>query len=150
MVLFPNAKINLGLHIISKRPDNYHNLDSCFYPIGLCDILEFVPSEDFSFTSSGLPIPGDPDQNLIIQAYHMLCKDFALPPVQIHLHKVIPMGAGLGGGSSDAAYLLKGMNEVFNIGLTETILHLYAKRLGSDCAFFINNKPTLAIEKGDV
>jgi 4-diphosphocytidyl-2-C-methyl-D-erythritol kinase len=150
MVLFPNAKINLGLQIISKRPDNYHNICSCFYPIGLCDILELVPSQDFSFTSSGLPIPGSPQDNLCIQAYHLLCKDFSLPSIKLHLHKVIPMGAGLGGGSSDAAFLLKGLNELFELGLSETILSIYAKQLGSDCSFFIKNEQVLATEKGDV
>lgn len=150
MVLFPNSKINLGLQIISKRPDNFHNIVSCFYPVNLCDILEIVPSEDFSFTSSGLPIPGTPENNLCIKAYHLLCKDFSLPNVKIHLHKVIPMGAGLGGGSSDAAFVLKGLNSIFQLGLSDTILTLYAQKLGSDCAFFITNKPVLATEKGDV
>jgi len=150
MVFFPNSKINLGLEIISKRPDNFHNLISCFYPVPLCDVLEIIAAEEFSFTTSGLEIPGITEQNLCIQAYHLLCRDFSLPTVNIHLHKAIPMGAGLGGGSSDAAFVLKGLNALFELGLSETILTIYAQKLGSDCAFFIKNSAALATEKGDI
>src|ERR1700754_2004585 len=104
MVSFPPCKINLGLNIVSKRPDGYHDLITCFYHVPWYDMLEIIPAADFSFSSSGLPIPGDPEQNLCIKAYRLLKKDFNLGPAQMHLHKIIPMGAGLGGGSADAAW----------------------------------------------
>src|SRR6187549_1802086 len=100
MVSFPPCKINLGLNILSKRPDGYHNLETCFYPVPWTDILEVIPASLFSFSSSGKEIPGDPKTNLCIQAYELLKSDFSIPPVKIHLHKIIPTGAGLGGGSS--------------------------------------------------
>lgn len=152
MVVFPNAKINIGLNITAKREDGYHDLVTCFYPIGWTDILEVIeaPKGKTSFESSGLPIEGDPKQNLVMKAYEMLRKDFNLPPVSIYLHKLIPMGAGLGGGSSDAAFMLKALNELFQLYLSDGLLEDYAARLGADCAFFIRNKPTLAFERGDV
>jgi len=151
MLSFPNAKINIGLRITDKRPDGFHNLQSGFYPIGWADALEIIPAETFTFSSSGLAIPGsDPDQNLCVRAYKLLQADFHLPPVQMHLHKIIPIGAGLGGGSADAAFALKSLNERFTLGLAPAQLETYARRLGSDCAFFIRNKPVYCVEKGDV
>jgi 4-diphosphocytidyl-2-C-methyl-D-erythritol kinase len=150
MVVFPNAKINLGLNIIEKRPDGYHNLSTVFYPIPWCDVLEIIPAKKLRFSSSGIAIPGKPEDNLILQAYHLLRKDFNLPPVAVHLHKVIPVGAGLGGGSSDASFALKALNELFNIYLDPGILELYAAQLGSDCPFFIENKPVLASGTGNI
>ncbi|MGV3540922.1 MAG: 4-(cytidine 5'-diphospho)-2-C-methyl-D-erythritol kinase [Rufibacter sp.] len=151
MIQFPNAKINLGLQLVEKRPDGFHNLVSCFYPVGWQDALEILPSQgDSTFTLSGLPVPGDPKANLCWKAYELLQKDFGLPPVQMHLHKVIPMGAGLGGGSADAAFTLKILNQLFELNLTTEQLQNYARQLGSDCAFFVQNKPVLAVEKGDV
>lgn len=147
MIFFPNAKINIGLNIIEKRSDGFHNLASCFYPIEWSDALELLPAHEFSFRSSGLPIPGE--GNLCSTAYHLLRKDFDLPPVDIHLLKAIPIGAGLGGGSSDAAFTVKGLNDLFNLGLTREDQQNYARQLGSDCAFFINNHPTFCIGKGD-
>lgn len=151
MVVFPNAKINLGLQILSKRPDGFHNIASVFYPIGWSDILELVPADSLQFTTSGLPIPGDPAQNLILRAYHAF-KTYApekIQPVHFHLHKIIPMGAGLGGGSADAAFALKGLNDLFQAGLTSDELVALARPLGSDCAFFIQNQPAYCYHKGD-
>lgn len=149
MISFPNAKINLGLNIIEKREDGFHNLESCFYPVTWHDILEIIPAQKVSFQSSGLEIPGNPEENLCLKAYRLLNRDFAIGPVAIHLHKIIPIGAGLGGGSSDAAFALKTLNELFNLYLEEDMLCQYARQIGSDCAFFIKNLPTLATEKGD-
>lgn len=150
MLDFPNAKINLGLFITAKRPDGFHNLASCFYPVKWCDALEILPSSDNKFDVTGLPVPGDPEANLCLNAYRLLQQDFNLPPVHMHLHKIIPMGAGLGGGSSDAAFTLKLLNKLFELKLSTVALQNYARQLGSDCAFFIENKPVLAIEKGDI
>ena len=151
MVSFPNAKINLGLQILRKRTDGYHDISSVFYPIKWADILEIIPSESFQFTSSGLEIPGNPSQNLIVKAYELIRTDFLdkVKPVAIHLHKIIPMGAGLGGGSADASFTLKMLNELFSLELTTTELENYARKLGSDCAFFIENKPVYCFHKGD-
>ncbi|MBD1397941.1 4-(cytidine 5'-diphospho)-2-C-methyl-D-erythritol kinase [Pontibacter sp. JH31] len=150
MLDFPNAKINIGLLVTEKRPDGFHNLESCFYPVQWCDALEILPAEKLEFTMSGLPVPGNPDSNLCLKAYHLLQQEFQLPPVHMHLHKVIPMGAGLGGGSSDAAFALKELNSLFELNLSDDKLEGYARQLGSDCAFFIRNKPVIAVEKGDV
>ncbi|SOD95141.1 4-(cytidine 5'-diphospho)-2-C-methyl-D-erythritol kinase [Spirosoma fluviale] len=152
MLTFPTSKINLGLRITEKRPDGFHNLQSCFYPVGWGDILEVIPVPDgeVGFTSSGLPIPGSPEQNLCIRAYNLLKADFDLPPVQMHLHKLVPIGAGLGGGSADAAFALKLLNTQFSLGLTNPQLEDYARLLGSDCAFFIQNRPLYCTQKGDV
>ncbi|CAN5617143.1 4-(cytidine 5'-diphospho)-2-C-methyl-D-erythritol kinase [soil metagenome] len=150
MVVFPNAKINLGLNILEKRTDGYHNLSTAFYPISWCDVLEIIPSKKISFSSSGLEIPGKTEDNLIFKAYHLLRKDFNLPPVAVHLHKAIPVGAGLGGGSSDASFTLKALNDHFNIYLDSGILELYAAQIGSDCPFFIENKPVLASGTGNI
>ena len=149
MISFPNAKINLGLNIVEKRKDGFHNLESCFYPVPWHDILEIIPRKELSFQHTGLPIPGDPKENLCLKAYQLLARDFQIDPVAIHLHKILPIGAGLGGGSSDAAFTLKTLNALFNLGLDEDNLCHYARQIGSDCAFFIKNKATLAIEKGD-
>jgi 4-diphosphocytidyl-2-C-methyl-D-erythritol kinase len=149
MVSFPNAKINLGLHVVARRPDGYHNIESCFYPVGWTDVLEIIEAETLQFTSSGLPIPGEAAHNLCLKAYAALKKDFNLPPVHIHLHKVIPIGAGLGGGSADAAFAVKLLNDKFALGLTPERMEDYVRPLGSDCAFFIQNKPLYCYDKGD-
>jgi len=148
VVTFPNAKINLGLQILRKRPDGYHDISSLFLPIPLCDVLEVIESKELSFTSSGLPIPGNADDNLCLKAYHSLKADFDLPPVSIHLHKVIPMGAGLGGGSADGAFVLSMLNEKFGFQLTPRQLESYAAQLGSDCPFFIRNQAAIASGRG--
>ncbi len=144
MVVFPNAKINLGLNIVEKQPNGYHKIVSCFYPIPLTDALEVIESSTFKFTSSGIPIPGEPSGNLCVRAYELLAANYNLPPVAIHLHKHIPIGAGLGGGSADAAFMLHLLNKMFDLSLTEDQLENFAAQLGSDCPFFIKNKPILA------
>lgn len=152
MLTFPNAKINLGLNITEKRPDGFHNIESVFYPVNWCDALEIVPAREFHFQSSGLSIPGDTANNLCIKAYNLLCREhpgMVNQTVHFHLHKVIPMGAGLGGGSADGAFALKILNEIFELGLSTNELQNYARRLGSDCAFFIENRPVFCFNKGD-
>lgn len=150
MVSFPPCKINLGLRILSKRQDGYHNIDTCFYPVPWTDILEILPSEKIEFHSTGILIPGDPSQNLCLKAHHLMKADFDIPSVRIHLHKIIPMGAGLGGGSADGAYALKSLNSIFNLKLSESQLMDYASHLGSDCAFFIQDGPMVGKERGNV
>lgn len=150
MVTFPNAKINIGLQVLNRRSDGYHNLETVFYPIDLHDVLEMVVADEFRFIPSGLAIPDNGTDNLCLRAYHLLQCTYDLPPVHIHLHKTIPIGAGLGGGSADAAFLLKLANEQFGLGLDETKLMEYARQLGADCTFFIRNTPVLASGIGDV
>jgi 4-diphosphocytidyl-2-C-methyl-D-erythritol kinase len=149
MLVFPNAKINIGLNIVEKRPDGFHNIESCFYPVGWSDALEITPAETFSFQSAGIDIPGDVATNLCAKAYEMLAADYALAPVNIHLLKAVPIGAGLGGGSSDAAFTIKALNELFGLKISIEKQLNYARRLGSDCAFFIENKPVYCYGKGD-
>ncbi|MBD1394909.1 4-(cytidine 5'-diphospho)-2-C-methyl-D-erythritol kinase [Mucilaginibacter sp. ZB1P21] len=150
MIVFPNAKINIGLNITARRPDGYHDLETVFYPLKINDVLEVIEANELSFESTGLEIPGDMDDNLCVEGYHLLKKDFPkLPPVKIHLHKNIPIGAGLGGGSSDAAFFIKLMNDKFSLELSSDAMMEYARKLGADCAFFIENKPVFAFEKGD-
>jgi 4-diphosphocytidyl-2-C-methyl-D-erythritol kinase len=149
MVIFPNAKINIGLNVTERRPDGYHNLETIFYPVKIHDVLEVVESDKLSFESSGIPIPGRLEDNLCIKAYHLLKKDHDLPPVKIHLHKHIPIGAGLGGGSADAAFFIKLLNRNFNLRLSADKMQDYARKLGADCAFFIESKPVFAFEIGD-
>jgi 4-diphosphocytidyl-2-C-methyl-D-erythritol kinase len=149
MIQFAPAKINIGLKVLNKRPDSYHNLDSVFYPIPLHDIIEFVKSDTFSFASSGLEIGDSIEQNLIVKAYNLMKVKHNIGALKIHLHKVIPMGAGLGGGSSDASITLLTINELFNLGLDESVLASYAKELGADCPFFIYQKPMRAMGIGD-
>lgn len=150
MISFPGCKINLGLHILFKRDDNYHEVETVMYPIPLKDILEIVPSEKLAFTSSGLSIPGEVENNLCLQAYQLLKKDFNLPPVHIHLHKIIPMGGGLGGGSSNGAFTLKLLNDLFKLNLSIEELKHKAAELGSDCAFFIENIPQICTGRGEL
>jgi 4-diphosphocytidyl-2-C-methyl-D-erythritol kinase len=150
MVSFPPCKINLGLNIISKRTDGYHNIVTCFYPVPWHDILEIVPARMGTFSVSGEPVPGAAKDNLCIKAYDALSKDFKLPEVSIHLHKNIPLGAGLGGGSADGAYTLRMLNELFSLSLTPDALKMYAARLGSDCAFFIDETPAIGTARGEV
>jgi 4-diphosphocytidyl-2-C-methyl-D-erythritol kinase len=150
MLVFPNAKLNLGLYVMGQRTDGFRTLESVFVPLPWCDALEVLPAAENQLTLTGRPIPGEPGTNLCWRAYELLKADFALPPIQLHLHKAVPIGAGLGGGSADAAFALKALNELFELGLAPEQLEGYARRLGSDCAFFIRNQPVLAREKGDV
>ncbi|HEX9509780.1 MAG TPA: 4-(cytidine 5'-diphospho)-2-C-methyl-D-erythritol kinase [Puia sp.] len=150
MVFFPNCKINLGLKVLRRRGDGFHDLETIFYPLAVRDVLEIVRSEQLEFTSTGLPIPGDSENNLCLRAYHLLKKDFPLlSPVHIYLHKHIPIGAGLGGGSSDGATMLRLLNASFHLQLPDEKLLEYAAQLGSDCPFFILNKPCLAGGRGE-
>lgn len=152
LILFPNAKLNLGLHVLARRPDGYHTLETAFVPIQWTDALEVLPAEaaETTLTLTGRPVPGEVRDNLCLKAYALLQADFpALPPAFLHLHKVVPIGAGLGGGSADAACALRGGNEVFGLGLTTDQLLPYARRLGADCAFFLLNRPVLATARGD-
>lgn len=152
MIVFPNCKINLGLNIISKRSDGFHNLETVFYPLQLQDSLEIISSEStgVSFASSGIAIPGSAEGNLCIKAYNLLKKDFPqLPGIKMHLHKNIPIGAGLGGGSADGAYTLLLLNQKFQLAISEEKLIAYALQLGSDCPFFIINKPCFATGRGE-
>jgi 4-diphosphocytidyl-2-C-methyl-D-erythritol kinase len=153
VISFPNAKINIGLNIIRKRDDGFHDIESVMYPISLCDALEIIedPEADngIEFHSSGISIPGKPEQNLCVKAYHLIAKDYALPKIKVHLHKHIPIGAGLGGGSSDAAFFIKLLNEKFSVGISWGEMHHYARQLGSDCSFFVSNKPAFAEGRGD-
>ena len=154
MILFPNAKINIGLNIIEKRPDGFHNIESVFYPVGLRDVLEVIQdfdadSQGITCNFSGIEIPGVSTNNLCVKAYHLIAQDYALPPVKIHLHKIISIGAGLGGGSSDAAFFIKAMDELFQLNISWGEKHHYARQVGSDCSFFITNRPAFAEGKGD-
>lgn len=150
MVSFPPCKINLGLQVIEKRPDGYHNLETCFYPVPWTDILEIVPAKQFSFQVSGDVIPGNVNDNLCVKAYHLLATGYDLPPVAIHLHKIIPTGAGLGGGSSDAAHTLRVLNKLFELNVDQETLAALAAQLGSDCAFFIQDKPMIGTGRGEI
>jgi 4-diphosphocytidyl-2-C-methyl-D-erythritol kinase len=150
LLTFANAKINLGLRITGKRPDGFHNLESVFYPVRqLADVAEAIPARKFSFNTEGIPVNGKPDENLCIKAYHLLQKDFDISPVKMLLLKNIPIGAGLGGGSSDAAHVLKMLDELFELKLTLAQLEEYAARLGSDCPFFIANQPAYVTGRGE-
>ncbi len=142
MIVYPNAKINLGLNVLSKREDGYHDISSVFYPVKECvDILEIIKSERFEFTRSGIEISDG--ENLCEKAWKLLDTDFGIGNVKIHLHKQIPIGAGLGGGSADASFTLKYLTELFDLNLNNKDLESYALRLGADCPFFIDNTPKL-------
>lgn len=149
MLIYPNAKINLGLNVVNRRADGYHNIETIFYPVKIQDALEVIASDELQFTTSGIEIPGYANENLCLKAYGLLSKDFALPPVHIHLHKNIPIGAGLGGGSADAACFIKIMNEQFALRLSTEQMEDYSRRLGADCAFFVRNEPVFAKGIGD-
>ncbi len=151
MLTFPNAKINIGLYVTEKRNDGYHNLETIFYPIPLCDILEIVPSSENHdvLTLTGLPVPGDIHSNLVLKAVHLLRQSYNFPFLNINLHKIIPMGAGLGGGSADAAFALRLINQQFNLNISEEKMIDYALQLGSDCPFFIKNKAQFAQGRGE-
>lgn len=153
MIIRANAKINLGLHITAKRPDGYHDLETVFYPVGWTDLLELLPDAEggpgVRLSTSGIAIPGEASENICVKAYELIARDYPLPGVQLHLHKRIPTGAGLGGGSSDAAFFIRALNELLDLGLAWGELHHYARQLGADCSFFITNRPVIAEGKGD-
>ncbi len=152
MILFPNAKINLGLRILHRRKDGYHDLETIFYPVGWCDILEIMPIRErkkIRLTCSGLSLPGSARDNLVYKAASLIQDRFTLPGLRIHLHKQIPAGAGLGGGSSDAAFTLRALNQVYSLHLPQEEIESMALKLGSDCPFFLHNKPALATHQGE-
>lgn len=156
MITYPNAKINIGLNITERRPDGYHNIESVFYPINLQDAVEIKtiegeePQGGYKLKVSGTILDGTPDDNLVVKAYQLLRKDFNFPAQKIHLYKHIPVGAGLGGGSSDAAAIIKMLNEKFALGLTSEQMQNYAVQIGADCPFFINNTPVFATGIGNI
>jgi 4-diphosphocytidyl-2-C-methyl-D-erythritol kinase len=149
MIVFPNAKINIGINVIARRADGYHDIETIFYPLPIYDALEALPGDELTFQSSGLEIPGRMEDNLCIKGYHLIKKDHDLPPLNIHLLKHIPIGAGLGGGSANAAFFIKLVNQLFDLRLSTEKMLNYARQLGADCAFFIENQPMFAFEKGD-
>lgn len=156
MIVYPNCKINLGLHILRKRADGFHDLETVFYPIRFTDILEVIPDrntkeQSVQYTQSGLSIDGDPAANLCVRAYELLKKEYPrLPAVRIYLHKKIPTGAGLGGGSADASFTLSLLNDYFKLEIPDLRLQELSLELGSDCPFFILNKPCYATGRGEI
>lgn len=164
MICFPNAKINLGLNITEKRADGFHNIETVFYPIGWDDALEIIvpdssvtskqnnnsSTQDFNLHVSGLPISGSIEDNLLYKVYTIIKQIKTLPPIDVYLQKILPMGAGIGGGSSNAAFFINLLNEQFKLNFSETQRLDIARELGSDCAFFIKNTPVYATQKGDV
>lgn len=153
MICFPNAKINIGLNILEKRKDGYHNIESIFYPVKWCDAVESIQAEGngkINLTLLGSPIQGSLESNLCYKAYQLLNAKYNLPSLNVWLLKSIPMGAGLGGGSADAAFFLKQLNELFKLNLNTEELKIYAAQIGSDCTFFIENKPSLVSGTGNI
>ncbi len=161
MIVYPNAKINIGLKVLQKREDGFHNLETLFCPVDKCDILEIIEGKELKIEQYGISIPAgagatkgdllmDPNDNICIKAYNLLKNDFDIPPVEIYLHKSIPVGAGLGGGSSDAAHTILALNKLYGLNLTESQMAQYASALGSDCAFFIYNRPMLGQGRGEI
>lgn len=159
MITFPNCKINIGLQVVSKREDGYHNIESVFLPVPLCDVLEIVPNEtsrenDIAYTNnfylkmSGATIPGNGADNICTKAFQLLHTQFRLPPTALFLHKNIPTGAGLGGGSSDGSFTLKLINQIYKLGIENSRLKEFAAMLGSDCPFFIDNAPAYVGGRG--
>lgn len=150
MILFPNAKINLGLNIIAKRNDGYHELESVMIPVGLFDILELTEQATFEMIQSGIPVAGSTDDNLCVKAWRLMHERYSIPNVRIHLRKQIPMGAGMGGGSADGAFVIEGLNTLFQLNLQIEERQQLAAVLGSDCPFFIRNTPQLARGRGEL
>jgi 4-diphosphocytidyl-2-C-methyl-D-erythritol kinase len=155
MIVFPNAKINIGLNIVERRPDGYHNLESVFYPIKIYDRLQVEEATnslaaECNIVSEGYTIAGDSKDNLVVKAYNLIRQEYKIPAVNVKLTKLIPMGAGLGGGSSDAAYMLKALNDLFELNISEEKLQQIAAKLGADCAIFIKNQPVYATGIGNV
>lgn len=153
MILFPNCKINIGLDILRRRNDGFHDVETLMYPIrGLCDILEIVPDDgdDVVFTFSGLAVDCPAENNLCVKAYRVMKERYGLGGVKMHLHKITPFGAGLGGGSADAAFAIKGLDRLFGLGLSDKGMEGIAACLGSDTPFFIKNEPVMARGRGEV
>jgi 4-diphosphocytidyl-2-C-methyl-D-erythritol kinase len=152
LIVFPNCKINLGLNILCKRDDGFHNLETVFFPVGFHDVLEILPAPNNTtqLTVTGISA-GKAEDNLCMKAFNLLQKDYSqLPGIYMHLHKAIPPGAGLGGGSADAAYTLQLLDQLFNLTISEKKMQEYTLQLGSDCPFFLINKPCVATSRGEV
>ena len=151
MVCFPNAKINIGLHVTAKRLDGFRDIETIFFPIQLSDVLEFIPtkSDETSIKISGVELNIANKDNICYKAYQLLSEEYSMPKIEILLHKIIPSGAGLGGGSADAAFLLKELNGFFQLNISVQKLEELAVKLGSDCPFFINNQPVFAYGRGE-
>ncbi len=150
---YPNAKINIGLNVTARRPDGYHNIETVFYPINLQDTLHLASSgtsDDYNFSAAGIELSGDTEDNLIIKALRLMRTEYNIPPLDISLHKQIPFGAGLGGGSSDAAFMLKALNELFELNASPEKLEELAAMIGADCPFFIRNEPVFAEGIGNI
>ena len=150
MICFPNAKINLGLNVVSKRPDGYHNIETIFYPIPVKDALEIMPADELKFTQTGIQVDAPMERNLVIKAMNALKKSHEIPALDIHLLKAIPFGAGLGGGSADAAFMLKLINDCCQLHISDDELEAVASTIGADCPFFIRNKPVFASGTGNI
>ncbi len=152
MICFPNCKINLGLSVLRKRKDGYHDIESILYPVPVNDILDIVVSKDgkFQFDQTGIKVPGPDTDNLCVKAYKKIKTYLGDSTVKMHLHKLIPPGSGLGGGSSDGAYALKIINDLFSLNLSNDELLSMAGELGNDCPFFINNVPSLVSGRGEL
>jgi len=155
MILFPHAKINIGLYVTNKRSDGYHDIITLFYPIGLSDILEVLPDSSVPHGSvdiqlTGIGVVGEPATNLVAKAYRLISRKHDIPSVRVFLHKQIPTGAGLGGGSSDGACMLRALNELFNLQIKDSAMQLMALELGSDCPFFLNPIPSIARGRGEI
>lgn len=150
MLLFTTCKINIGLNVIGRRPDGYHDLSTVMVPIGWGDVLEIVPSRSgtTTLTTLGRPVDCPPDENLVMRAYRALSAVVPLPPVDIYLEKIVPDGAGLGGGSADASFTLTALNDMFSLGLPTDELADIAAGLGADCPLFVYNRPMLATDTG--
>ncbi len=151
MITFPNSKINLGLWVTQRRADGYHNIQTVMFPVPWCDILEIVPAtaKGTSLVVTGKQLDAPPENNLCFRAWQLMAENYGIPAVKMHLHKVVPSGAGLGGGSSDASFALKMFNSIFRLGLDNESLRLLAVQLGMDCPFFVENVPSLSSGRGD-
>ena len=150
MICFPNAKINLGLNVVNKRPDGYHNIETVFYPIPVKDALEIVSAEELSFTQTGIQVDAPMEKNLVIKALNLLKTQYDIPALEVHLLKAIPFGAGLGGGSADAAFMLKLLNDFCQLNIQPEELEKLAATIGADCPFFIRNTPVFATGTGNI
>jgi len=150
MLFFPNAKINLGLNILNKRPDGFHNIETIMIPVTIFDSLEFVKTSKYNITISGEKINVNKDNNICTKAFKLIKENYNIPNISIHLHKNIPSGAGLGGGSADASFLLKFLNDYFSLNISKKDLKNISLKLGSDCPFFIENTTCVATSKGEI
>lgn len=150
MIVYPNAKINLGLNVVARRPDGYHDIETIFYPIPLQDALEVTDADAPSFRLAGQQLECAPEENLVMRALHLIEADVQLPPLDIYLYKHIPSGAGLGGGSADAAFMIRLLNERFELGLSDEAMQEKLATLGADCPFFVKNQPVFATGIGNI